>query len=115
MRTFICKVAFCLCAIILSACAENHLLDVKVKCKGNGQCIYKGEDRFLIDIVIANKHKTAIGYPLEFLRDSGPSIQLKDMHSGKETLVPIGPPYAALQEKFTMIAPGKIIGFGVVN
>jgi hypothetical protein len=83
-----------------------QLLNITVNCKGNEQCLFNGEDLF-IDIIITNKHKSAIGYPLEFIRTSGPSIRLIDTHTRKESYVPIGPPDPDLQKKFTMIQPGK--------
>jgi hypothetical protein len=93
-------------ALLLSACTENQLLYVKVKCKGNDQCLFKGED-VPIDIIITNKHKSTIGYPLEFSESTGPSIRLIDTRTKKETDVPTGLAVFDLKEKFTMIKPGK--------
>lgn len=111
MKTPVYKIALCLCALILLACTENQLLGVKVKCRNNDQCYFKGEDRFIIDVIITNKHKSKIGYPLEYLLDSGPSIHLVNSLTKKETYVRIGPPDPELQNKFTMIQPGKSLVF----
>lgn len=107
MRAFICKIALCLCVLILSACTESQLLDVKVKCKGNDKCLYTGESLFLIDIIITNKHKSAIGYPLAFFKTIGPGIRLEDARTKKDIYVPTGLADTDLLENFTMIQPGK--------
>jgi hypothetical protein len=86
----------------------NQPLDIAVKCKGNAQCyLINGEDMLFIEIIITNKHNSAIGYPLEYLKKTGPIIRLTDVHTKKETDVATGTPYPDLQEKFTMIQPGK--------
>jgi hypothetical protein len=105
--TFNWKIALFLFSLLIFSCTENQLLDVKVKCKGNEQCIYKGENLFLIDIIITNKHKSAIGYPLAFFKTIGPGIRLVDSRTKNDTDVPTGLADSDLLENLTMIQSGK--------
>lgn len=93
----------------------NQFIDVAIKCRNEEKCIYKGEKLFLFDIVISNRYKSVIGYPLEYLKTTGPIIKLIDTRTGKQNDVPTGPPDPALFEKFTMIPPGKslILTWGI--
>lgn len=85
---------------------SKQLLDITVKCKGNEQCLFNGEDLF-IEIIITNKQKSPVGFPLEFIKTIGPIIRLIDTYTKKETNVPTSLGESELLEKFTMIQPGK--------
>jgi hypothetical protein len=93
---------------MFSACTENKLLDVKVKCKGNDQCnLYNGQEKLVIDIIITNKHNSAIGFPLEFFGSTGPGIKLIDTRTKKETYVPTSLANFEVENMVTIIQPGK--------
>ncbi len=87
---------------------DKPLLIIKANCRQNTSCIFKGEDMF-IDIVITNDSKTAIGFPLDFLRKTGPTIRLVDNKTKKETYLKTNPADWGLRTKMTNIQPSKSV------
>jgi hypothetical protein len=83
----------------------NQLLAITATCKGNKQCLFDGQDMFL-DIKITNNQPINIGFPLEFLQQSGPIIRLIDNRTKAESYLKKNLADLALQNQFTQIKPG---------
>ena len=86
----------------------GNILDISARCVENDACIYRGKDMF-VDIGITNHQDTEIGFPLSFLRDTGPIIRLIDVRTGAETYVPNSAADPALREDFTVLHPEQTV------
>jgi hypothetical protein len=108
------KLMICLCAVLSAAPQEkdkrmtNELVTIKTKCKGNEHCRYTGHNLFL-EISITNSQPVAVGYPLAFCQQSGPSIRLVDPQTKEEAYLKTNLADSDLKEQFTEIPPGKSI------
>ncbi len=87
---------------------SNSLLIVDAKCRSNAECLFEGQDIFL-DISITNNQKTEIGFPLSFLRKTGPVIRLIDTHTKADNYLKNNLADLDLQRKFTFIRPGESV------
>jgi hypothetical protein len=87
---------------------DNQQLTVKAKCRGNDQCLFE-KSNILLDISITNNQKVEIGFPLEYVRKTGPVIKLIDAETEAEAYLPTLLADWALKEKFTSIQPGKSV------
>lgn len=85
---------------------KKQLLDIKVKCQGDNQCLFEGED-LLLDIIITNNQNEVIGFPLEYMRERGPAIKLIDSRTKAEQSLMTKLADWELKEKFTLIKPGE--------
>jgi len=86
----------------------NEALVVKVSCKDDPQCRFEGKDLF-ITITISNKGSSRVSFPLEFVKERGPIIELTDTETGAETNLPTHPADSDLLEVLTPIEPGGSI------
>ncbi len=86
----------------------NPLLTITAKCRGNDPCLFEGQDLFL-DIRITNNHRSELGFPLTYLQKTGPVIRLIDTHTKADTYLKTNLADFDLQEKFTLIHPGKAV------
>jgi hypothetical protein len=87
---------------------NNQPLVIKVKCRGNEQCLFEGKDIFL-DIDVYNDGKTEVGFPLEYMREKSPIIKLIDTRTKEETFLPTHIADHDLKEKFTTIKPNESV------
>lgn len=83
-------------------------LALEAKCRGQETCLFDGRD-LRVDIRITNHGSEALGFPLEFVRKSGPSIRLVDAKTQAEIQLPTNPPNPVLLEQLTTIEPGKSV------
>jgi hypothetical protein len=81
---------------------NDQLLVITARCRENERCLFKGEEMFL-DIKIINPLNTAVGFPLEYVRKSGPIIKLIDTRTKEETYLKPNLADQDLREIFTFI------------
>jgi len=89
--------------------AMNNLLTISVTCKANPECLYTSDEDLFIDIKIANRHETIVGFPLEFVKDRGPIVNVSDTRTKTEINLPTHPADGDLMERFTTIEPGESV------
>jgi len=80
------------------------LLTITIKCPGNDGWLFDDTDMHL-DIVITNASSLRIGFPLEFLQRTGPSVRLVDTRTKAEAYLKNNLASFDLREKFTVIQP----------
>ncbi len=61
----------------------NDSLRITAQCKGNDQCLFDGDDMFLV-INITNTQQDEIEFPLTYLQKTGPVVKLIDTLSRAE-------------------------------
>ncbi|CDG83197.1 hypothetical protein [Janthinobacterium agaricidamnosum] len=83
-------------------------ISIDLQCVHHTGCIYDGKD-ILVNILIKNDSTKSVGFPLEFLRKSGPIIKFIDTDTGKNTYGRRGLANPLLKTKFTQIPPGATI------
>jgi hypothetical protein len=88
---------------------ENKLmspdpLTIAVECKGNPGCVFFGDDIFL-RIIITNTSTKPIGFPLEYLKRTGPYVTLIDYQTDKKQRLRFSLAPRHLLTKFTTIPP----------
>lgn len=86
----------------------SQLLSITAKCEENDRCIYDGKDIFLL-INITNIHDVKIGFPLNFLRKTGPIVRLIDNHTKTDSYARTNLADFDLREKLTIIQPGESV------
>ena len=85
------KLMICLCAILQIAAQKkenpvaNEVVAIKAKCKGIDPSRYGGKNLHLL-ISITNQQPVAIGFPLAYEQQCGPSIRLVDSRTKAEAL-----------------------------
>jgi hypothetical protein len=87
---------------------NGKLLEISVKCKDDPKCEFKDEDVF-IEIIITNRSNSDIGYPLEFAKERGPSVTLRDTETKKESQLSTHLADWDLKTEFTVIKPGESV------
>lgn len=106
-----CKVAIRVLLILLMVSPERNVsmptspLLITARCKDDDACRFTGRDMFLT-IQITNAGKAGIGFPLAFVKKTGPIIRLIDSSTHKEMYLRKNPPDSDLLDKFTIISPG---------
>lgn len=85
----------------------SELLVLRVQCKDNPGCRYRGEDLFLT-LELSHRHPRPVEIPLAFLRQRGPSIKLVGQQTRAETQVPTLPAQADPSESLEPLAPGAV-------
>jgi hypothetical protein len=83
----------------------NQPLAVTARCRDNDRCLFEGKDLF-IDIAIVNTHSEEIGFPLAYVRKTGPVVRLIDGRSKSETYLKKNLARHELRDEFTNIPPG---------
>ncbi len=86
----------------------NQLLVITTKCRGNEKCIFEKKDIYL-DIIITNTQETEIGFPIDYLRKTGPIIKLVDTYTQASSYIKTNIADFELREKFTFIESGQSI------
>jgi hypothetical protein len=89
------------------ACDEPLMISVKAT---NDARDYVGED-FPIEVSILNQGQEPLGFPLAFVRKTGPSIRLKGRRTKAETYLRTNLADHALKTAFTTIEPGASLSF----
>jgi hypothetical protein len=89
--------------------AMNDALTISVTCEDNPQCLYTKNEDLFIDIGISNPGQTAVGFPLEFVKDRGPIIKVTDTRRKDSINLPTHPADGSLRDKLVIIEPGKAI------
>lgn len=87
---------------------NGKLLEISVKCKDDPKCEFKDEDIFL-EIFITNRSNGDIGYPLEFAKERGPSVTLRDTETKRESQLSTHLADWDLKTEFTVIKPGESV------
>lgn len=87
---------------------NGKLLEISVKCKDDPKCEFTGNDVFL-EIFITNRSDGNIGYPLEFAKERGPSVTLRDTETKKESQLSTHLADWDLKTEFTVIKPGESV------
>ena len=90
---------------------NDQPLSVKVRCRGNDQCLFDGKD-IPIDILVYNNEKNDVGFPLEYVKHKSPIIKLTDTRTKAETFLETHIASWDLKEKFTSIRPGEFVTTG---
>lgn len=85
--------------------AMNQMLEIKVTCKDNPKCLFSGDDLFIL-ITITNRASSPIGFPLDFVKDRGPIVELTDAKTGSVTNLPTHPADGELLDEFVILQPG---------
>jgi len=84
----------------------NQQLNISAQCRGNTQCVFNGKDIF-IDISIINKQGVDVGFPLEYVQKTGPSIELTDTKTKASSYVRKNLADHSLRDNFFTIQSGK--------
>lgn len=84
----------------------NQQLNISAQCRGNTQCVFNGKDIF-IDINIVNKQPVDIGFPLEYIQKTGPSIELTDSKTKASTYLRKNIADHSLRDSFFTIKSGQ--------
>ncbi|CAI3950250.1 unnamed protein product [Commensalibacter communis] len=84
---------------------DNNILSLSMECPNNPQCIYSGQDPFLLDILITNNSDQNIEIPLEAIRAYLSESYLKDIQTGEPVgpVTPPGLPLTDLLKKLTLL------------
>lgn len=87
-------------------------LSISLQCLGNAGCAYQ---RKPIDVLVTirNDGSRDIGFPLDYLRKSGPIVKVIDTDTGAVTYARRGLANPALKTQFTTIAPGDSISMEI--
>jgi hypothetical protein len=99
---------------VLMGCGTTHAvvhkppIEVSIVCTGNPACEFKG-DKIPIVVSIKNNQENDIGVPVEYLQQTGPTIELTDALSQRSTNLKINLGQHALRKKFTAVAPGQSV------
>lgn len=86
-------------------------LAIAVTCGGQSDCVFAGEDHLDIEVSITNRHSSTIGFPLAFLKSTGPIVRLIDTKTKRETHLRTNPAQHQLKDKLVAIAPKESTGF----
>jgi len=87
-------------------------LSISLQCLGNAGCVYQRKPMDLL-VTIRNDGSRAIGFPLDYLRKSGPIVKFIDTDTGEVTYARRGLANPALKTHFTTIAPGASISMEI--
>lgn len=87
-------------------------LSISLQCLGNDGCVYQRKPMDLL-VTIRNDGSRAIGFPLDYLRKSGPIVKFIDTDTGEVTYARRGLANPALKTQFTTIAPGTSISMEI--
>jgi hypothetical protein len=87
-------------------------LSISLQCLGNAGCVYQRKPMDLL-VTIRNDGSRAIGFPLDYLRKSGPIVKFIDTDTGEVTYARRGLANPALKTQFTTIAPGASISMEI--
>lgn len=84
----------------------NQMLTISAQCRGNNQCVFNGKDIF-IDINIENKQQVNVGFPLQYLQKTGPSIELTDLPTKVSSYLKTNIADHGLRDDFFTIKSGQ--------
>jgi|GEM_PF-4153653 hypothetical protein len=87
-------------------------LSISLQCLGNAGCVYERKPIDLL-VTIRNDGSRDIGFPLDYLRKSGPIVKFIDTDTGAVTYARRGLANPALKTQFTTIAPGASISMEI--
>ena len=62
---------------------ENDYFTISAKCEGVQECIYNNEREIPIVVTIKNISSGGVYIPLNFIKKSGPGVELTDLHTKK--------------------------------
>jgi hypothetical protein len=82
-------------------------LTITVECVANPECEFVGED-IELRIRLRNTSTSFIGLPADYLRKSGPHVQLTDVRNGANRWLRVGLPRRQLMDKFTYFGPNEV-------
>jgi hypothetical protein len=85
---------------------SEPLLKVEATCRDNATCAFRGEDLF-VDVRVTNTQSRQIGFPVDYVQTTGPTIRLVDTRTQAETYLRTNPASTELREKLTSISPGE--------
>lgn len=90
---------------------DNKYFSIKVSCEGHDKCIYNNEREIPVVVTIENISSKSFFIPMEFIKKSGPAVELFDSITKKS--IPLRPNLASwdLKKKMAHIPANESVSF----
>ncbi|KAF1055403.1 MAG: hypothetical protein GAK43_00196 [Stenotrophomonas maltophilia] len=87
------------------------VIELHARCVDDAQCRFRG-DTLNVELELRNGGSEPVTLPLEYIRSRGPSVKVKDNHSGKTTALRTGMAAAALRDQMQELRAGQSLRMG---
>ena len=87
------------------------VIELHARCVDDAQCRFRGQT-LNVELELRNSGSEPVSLPLEYIRSRGPSVKVKDNHSGKTTALRSGMAAAALRDQMQELRAGQSLRIG---